>query len=101
MAKRKTVEEGAVTRAAVSIGTALGKAAAQFDSWLEQRDAVARELTAVISKAQVMLSSIGTSARKATAASAAKRPRKAARTAAKTAKTARRSAPKRKAKKAR
>jgi len=65
MAKRKTVDEGAVTRAAVSIGTALGKAAAKFDAWLEQRDAVAQELTAVIGKAQGLLASMRAPAQKA------------------------------------
>jgi hypothetical protein len=78
MAKRKTAEEGAVTRAAVSIGNALGNAAAKFDAWLEQRDAVAKELTAVIGKAQGMLSSIITTARQSVAARTAKPARKAA-----------------------
>ena len=96
MAKRKTVDEGTVTRAAVAIGTALGNAAAKFDSWLEQRDAVARELTAVIGKAQGMLTSISKPAPKKRAAKA-----KAAKPARKSAKTSRRAAPKRKAKKAR
>ena len=70
MAKRKTASEGTVTRAAVSIGSALGKAAARFDAWLEQRDAVARELTSVIGKAQGLLSSINKPAPRKAAKSA-------------------------------
>ena len=101
MAKRKTVDEGTVTRAAVAIGTALGNAAAKFDSWLEQRDAVARELTAVIGKAQGMLTSMTTPTRAAKAAKTAKPARKAATASRKTARPARRTPPKRKAKKAR
>ena len=80
-----------MTRAAVSIGSALGKAAAKFDAWLEQRDSVARELTAVIGKAQGMLSSLATPARRAKAKSTT-RARKSAKPArpraAKTARTA-------------
>ena len=82
MAKRKTVDEGAVTRAAVSIGTALGKAAAKFDAWLEQRDAVARELTAVIGKAQGMLTSMRAPSTKAKKAKTARRATKRAKSAA-------------------
>jgi hypothetical protein len=77
MAKRKAAGESTVTRAAVSIGTALGRAAAKFDEWLEQRDAIARELTAVIGKAQGMLTSMRPPARKAKKARPA-RTRKAA-----------------------
>ena len=83
MAKRKTAaaSEGTVTRAAVSIGTALGKAAAKVDTWLEQRDTIARELTAVIGKAQGMLTSITkpTRSRKAKGRTAPKRKAKKAR----------------------
>lgn len=87
MAKRKTVDEGAVTRAAVSIGTALGKAAAKFDAWLEQRDAVAQELTAVIGKAQGMLASVRAPAAKPAKTNKTTKARKAKK--AKQAKTAR------------
>ena len=70
-----------MTRAAVSIGTALGKAAAKFDEWLEQRDAIARELTSVIGKAQGMLTSMRPTARKkAKAAKPAGRTRRAQKT---------------------
>ena len=71
-----------MTRAAVSIGTALGRAAAKFDTWLDQRDAIARELTSVIGKAQGMLTSISKPAPKKKT-KAAKPARKAAKTKAK------------------
>jgi hypothetical protein len=81
MAKRKAAGEGTVTRAAVSIGAALGRAAAKFDEWLEQRDAIAQELTAVIGKAQGMLTSMRPQAAK-------RKPRTAKAKKAKTAKPA-------------
>lgn len=54
--KRKARSSGTATRAAVTVGTALGRIAARVDRWLAQRDDIAQELTAVIGRAQSMLS---------------------------------------------
>lgn len=86
MAKRKTTRQtGAATKAAVSVGTTLGKIAAQVDTWLAQRDDIAQELHSVIGRAQHMLSSLGNSSAKVRKQAAA-----ALRTVRKSAKKARR-----------
>ena len=43
-----------------SIGTALGNVAARLDGWMAQRQEIAHELGNVISRAQGMLSQLGT-----------------------------------------
>ena len=50
---------GTVTRAAQSFGTLLGNVAAKVDSWVAQRDEIAKELNGVISRAQGMLTALG------------------------------------------
>lgn len=65
MAKRKSrTRETTTTRAAVLVGTALGNVAGRVDNWLAQRDDIAKELNAIIGRAQGMLASIGASAAK-------------------------------------
>lgn len=60
MAKRKRAQRaGVATKAAVSVGTTLGRIAARVDGWMAQRDEIAQELTTVINRAQSMLSSLG------------------------------------------
>lgn len=53
------------TRAAVSIGSALGTVASRVDDWLAQREDIAKELDSVIGRAQEMLASLGKEATEA------------------------------------
>ena len=50
---------GTATRAAQSFGTLLGNVAAKVDSWVAQRDEIAKELNGVIGRAQGMLAALG------------------------------------------
>lgn len=67
MAAKRTSTESSrpATRAAVSIGSALGMVASRVDDWLAQREDIAQELDAVIGRAKDMLASLGKEATEA------------------------------------
>jgi hypothetical protein len=58
-AKRNARPKGTATRAAASIGSALGMVAGRVDKWLAQRQDIEQELDAVIGRAQELLTSLG------------------------------------------